>query len=136
MGRPIAWQYEGKDFTEEMVGNYTGYVYLIENLVNNKKYIGKKLFWSAKIKKIKGKRKRYKVPSDWQTYWSSSAKLVEDVLQLGMENFTRTILHLCESKGECTYLELREQIDRRVLESDNFYNEWIMVRVRKSHLKF
>jgi hypothetical protein len=61
--------------------------------------------------------------------------LQKDVLQLGHEKFVREILHLCKSKGECGYLEAKEQFVRGVMESEDYYNTWIMVRVRKSHIK-
>jgi hypothetical protein len=108
---------------------------LITNLTNGKKYIGKKFFYSAKTKQVKGKRKKYKAPSDWQTYYGSSDSLTKDVLQYGHHNFKREILHLCRSKGECGYLEAKEQFVKGALESDDYYNTWIMVRVRKSHIQ-
>jgi len=131
----LNWQYEGKDFTDDLIGDNYGFVYQIKNLTNNKMYIGKKFFYSAKTKQVKGKKKKYKAPSDWQTYYGSSDTLKQDVLQLGHENFSREILHLCQSKGECGYLEAKEQFVRGVMESDDYYNSWIMVRIRKSHLK-
>ena len=131
----LNWQYDGKDFTEDLIGNNYGFVYQITNLTNGRKYIGKKFFYSAKTKQVKGKKKRYKTPSDWQTYYGSSAELSKDVLQLGHDKFKRDILHLCLSKGDCGYLEAKEQFVKGALESDDYYNTWIMVRVRKSHLK-
>ena len=131
----INWTYNNKDFTEDLIGNNYGFVYQIKNLTNGRKYIGKKFFYSSKTRQVKGKKKRYKAPSDWQTYYGSSAELVKDVLSLGNENFSREILHLCQSKGECGYLEAKEQFIRGVMETDDYYNSWIMVRVRKSHIK-
>jgi hypothetical protein len=110
-------------------------VYQITNLTNGRKYIGKKFFYSAKTKQVKGKKKKYKASSNWQTYYGSSDNLTKDVLQLGHENFNREILHLCLTKGECGYLEAKEQFRNNVLETDNYYNSWIMVRVRKDHIK-
>jgi antitoxin component YwqK of YwqJK toxin-antitoxin module len=110
-------------------------VYQITNLTNGKKYIGKKFFYSAKTKQVKGKKKKYKSNSDWQTYYGSSDILKQDVLQLGHEKFVREIIHLCHSKGMCSYLEAKEQFTKGVLESDEYYNTWIMVRVRKNHIK-
>jgi hypothetical protein len=131
----LNWTYNGKDFTEDLVGNNYGFVYQITNLTNGRKYIGKKFFYSAKTKQVKGKKKRYKASSNWQTYYGSSDNLTKDVLQLGHENFNREILHLCLTKGECGYLEAKEQFRNNVLENDNYYNSWIMVRVRKDHIK-
>jgi len=131
----LNWKYNGEEFTEDLIGDNYGFVYEIINLTNNKKYIGKKFFYSAKTKQVKGKKKKYKVSSNWQTYYGSSAELTKDVLSLGQENFSREIIHLCHSKGECGYLEAKEQFIRGVMESDDYYNTWIMVRVRKSHIK-
>jgi len=131
----LNWKYNGKDFTEDLVGNNYGFVYQITNLTNGRKYIGKKFFYSAKTKQVKGKKKRYKASSNWQTYYGSSDNLTKDVLQLGYESFNREILHLCLTKGECGYLEANEQFRNNVLETDNYYTSWIMVRVRKDHIK-
>ena len=131
----LNWTYNGKDFTEDLVGNNYGFVYQITNLTNGRKYIGKKFFYSAKTKQVKGKKKKYKASSNWQTYYGSSDNLTKDVLQLGYESFNREILHLCLTKGECGYLEAKEQFRNNVLETDNYYNSWIMVRVRKDHIK-
>ena len=131
----LSWQYNEKDFTEDLIGDNYGFVYQITNLTNNRKYIGKKFFYSTKTKQVKGKKKKLKVPSDWQTYYGSSDTLKQDVLQYGPENFKREIIHLCKSKGVCGYLEAKEQFINNVLESDDYYNTWIMVRVRKSHIK-
>lgn len=131
----LNWQYNDKDFTDDLIGDNYGFVYQITNLANNKKYIGKKFFYSTKTKQVKGKKKKLKVSSDWQTYYGSSDTLKQDVLQYGPENFKREIIHLCKSKGVCGYLEAKEQFINNVLESDDYYNTWIMVRVRKSHIK-
>ena len=118
----LNWKYNGEEFTEDLIGDNYGFVYEIINLTNNKKYIGKKFFYSAKTKQVKGKKKKYKVSSNWQTYYGSSAELTKDVLSLGQENFSREIIHLCHSKGECGYLEAKEQFIRGVMESDDYYN--------------
>lgn len=131
----MSWLHNGIEFTSEDIKNYVGFVYLITNQTNGKQYIGKKLFWAIKRKQVKNVRKRYKAESDWKEYWSSSEELKADVQLLGKKNFTREILHLCTHKGTANYLEAREQIDRRVLESDHWYNGWIAVKVQKKHIK-
>lgn len=130
----MSWMYHGEKFTEP--GQYVGFVYCITNIISNRKYIGKKLFWTPKRKQVNKKRVRFKVESDWKEYWSSSDELKADVEKLGKDNFTREILHLCLSKGATNYLEAKEQFVRGVLEnSELWYNTWIMVRVNRSHLK-
>ena len=129
------WTHRGSEFTENQIDKYIGYVYLITNKLNGRKYIGKKLFWFSKTRIVKGKKKKEKVLSDWESYWSSSEELKKDVKELGEENFTREILYLCSNKGTMSYLELREQIDRRVLETDEYYNGFVGGKIHKSHVK-
>lgn len=112
-----------------------GYVYIITNLINNRKYIGKKNFYFSKTKQIKGKKKRIKVESDWRHYFGSNKELLDDVDKFGKDNFKREIIRLCNSKGEFAYYEAKAQFDNNVLESDQFYNSWIMCRIHKKHLK-
>ena len=130
----LNWLYNDNIFTEEQIGENYGFVYEITD-PNGKKYIGKKFFYSLKTKQIKGKKKRLKVSSDWKTYFGSNEELKGEVVKHGKDKFTRTILYLCKTKGECGYLEAKEQFTKGVLESDDYYNTWIMVRVRKSHIK-
>ena len=123
--------YNGKE-VNEISDEYEGFVYLITNLTNNKKYVGKKLarFKTTKppLKGKKNKRRGYK-ESDWRDYWGSSDRLNEDVKTLGEDKFTREILYFCKSRAEMSYIEAREQFDRRVLETDEYYNGIINVRV-------
>lgn len=128
------WIFDGSEFTDPLENNY-GFVYIITNTESNKQYIGKKLFWHKKTKILKGKKKRYLAESDWKNYYGSSKVLAEDVQLLGKETFKREILHLCSSKGECSYMEAKEQFFRGVLlNSDQWYNDWIMVKVHRIHL--
>ena len=130
----MIWSYKGADVPNDL-SEYIGFVYLITNLISNKKYIGKKLLKFKKTKTIKGKKKKSLVESDWRTYWGSNDELKEDVKKLGEVNFKREVLIFCKSKGELSYFELKEQVLSGVLESDEYYNSWIMARVRKDHLK-
>ena len=82
----------------------------------------------------KKKKIRSKIDSDWQTYYGSNIELNKDVAELGPENFTREILFYCKSKAECSYIEAREQFKHRVLESEEYYNGHIQVRVHGSHI--
>jgi len=132
----MSWTYQGKEITS-IPDEYEGFVYLITNTTDNRKYVGKKL---AKFKTtkppLKGKKnkRRGTKESDWRDYWGSSDKLLEDVKNLGEDKFTREILYFCKSRGEMSYLEAREQFERRVLETDEYYNGIINVRVGGSKI--
>lgn len=132
----MPWTYQGKTI-DSLPEDCEGFVYLITNTTNGKRYVGKKL---AKFKKtrppLKGRinKRRSKVESDWREYWGSSDHLLEDVEKLGEKNFTRQILYICSGRGAMSYLEAREQFERRVLESDDYYNGIINVRVGGSRI--
>ena len=132
----MTWTYKEETFDEALIEKNIGYVYLIVNKLTGRKYIGKKLFWFSKTRTVKGKKKREKIPSDWKEYWSSSDELKKDVKELGEENFTREILHLCPNKGMMSYIEAKLQFQHEVLENpDLWYNGVIQCRVHRSHVK-
>lgn len=112
-----------------------GFVYMIENTVTGRKYIGRKYFSKAGYKQVNGKRKKIRQPSDWQNYYGSNETLKEDVSILGEDKFVRTILHLCKTKSECSYLETKEIFARDALLSPQFYNDWVQCKIRRAHLK-
>lgn len=137
------WTYN-QEIVEALPEDCVGFVYEITNLTNGRKYIGKKLakfsktsYKMVKLKNgtMKKKKIRSKVDSDWMDYYGSSIELNKDIELLGKENFTREILFFCKSKAECSYVEAREQFTRRVLESLDYYNGQISVRVHGSHIR-
>jgi len=130
------WTYKGEE-VNELPLDCEGFVYLITNLANNKKYIGKKLFWNTrKLKPLKGKTRRRTqiVESNWQNYYGSNEELQQLVETSHAERFEREILHLCEKKGIMSYLEAREQFDRNVLLSDEYYNNFIGCKIHSKHV--
>jgi hypothetical protein len=138
----MTWLYQGTP-VETLPEDCVGFVYLITNNLSGKKYIGKKLakfakttYKTVKLKNGTKKKKkiRSKIDSDWLTYYGSNDQLNKDVQTQGTENFTREILFYCTSKAECSYIEAREQFSRRVLESTDYYNGQISVRVHGSHI--
>ena len=132
----MQWTYQNQILNEIPEG-YIGFVYIITNKITGQKYIGKKLAQFKRTKPpLKGKRlkRRSVVESDWREYYGSSDRLNADVQALGPENFTREIIYLCKSKAELSYLEAREQFERRVLERDDYYNGIINVRVGGSNI--
>ena len=132
----MEWTYLNDKFSYAMIGENFGFVYVITNTVTDRKYLGKKWFWSSRKKKVKGKKRavRLKLESDWESYYGSSAELTVDVEKYGKDKFRREIIHLCKTKGDASYYEAKYQFECGVLESDQWYNAWIIVRVRKNHL--
>ena len=132
----MTWLFESQEI-EALPDDCVGFVYLITNLTNNRKYIGKKLarFKTSKPP-LKGRknRRRGTKESDWREYYGSNDELNEDVKNLGIENFKREILFYCYSKAECSYIEAREQFRHQVLEKEEYYNGHIQVRVHGSHI--
>jgi hypothetical protein len=137
------WLYNN-EIVEQLPDDCVGFVYLITNKASSRMYVGKKLakFSKTTYKTVtqkngtkKKKKIRSKIDSDWMDYYGSSIELNKDVESLGKDNFVREILFFCKSKAECSYIEAREQFTRRVLESDDFYNGQISVRVHGSHIK-
>ena len=138
----MTWLYQNNTITE-LPEDCVGFVYIITNKITNRKYIDKKLakfskttYKTVKLKNGTKKKKkiRSKIDSDWQDYYGSNEQLNKDVVQLGTENFIREILYFCKSKAECSYIEAREQFSRRVLETNEYYNGHIQVRVHGSHI--
>ena len=134
------WFYEDKIFdpVEYSYENLAGFVYLITDLNNNKKYVGKKNFWKIhKLRPLKGKvnKRHSKKDSDWQTYYGSNEKVKLLVEEEGEKRFKREIIKLCKTKGEMSYYEMKEQIDREVLFKEDYYNEFIGGKIHSKHLK-
>lgn len=137
----MQWVYEGKEYKlpeEYSHKDVYGFVYIITNRATGRMYVGKKFFWSKKtlpITKTRKRRKRLLVESDWKKYYGSNVHLKEEVEKQGDEMFHREIIHLCKSKGECAYLEAKEQFNRDVLLNDQYYNGIINCRIGGNAVK-
>ena len=134
------WYYNDREFnpSEDELRDWQGFVYIITDLTNNKKYIGKKGFWSRKtLPPLKGKtrKRRSIVESNWRDYFGSSDLVKQLLAENGEQGFRREILYLCKSKGEMGYLEAKEQFDRSVLLDDTYYNGIINCRIHRSHVQ-
>ena len=130
------WTYENKLY-DEAPKEYMGFVYLVTDLTTNRKYIGKKLFWNTrKLKPLKGKTRRRTqvVESNWKIYYGSNEELQQLVEISNDERFKREIVHLGTKKGIMGYLEAREQFDRNVLLSDEYYNNIIGCKIHGKHV--
>jgi hypothetical protein len=115
----MTWKYNQEDFIETPK-DMEGFVYIITNLTNNKKYIGKKHFWTRQKDRKTGRRK--KKESDWQKYYGSCDELNEDVKNLGEDKFLREILYICPHKKSMSFYETMEQFKRDVILREDYYN--------------
>jgi hypothetical protein len=126
------WIYNGVPFTSSDIQDYFGFVYLIQNNLNGKKYIGRKYLWQFRTPK--GKKRKVKSESDWKNYYGSCPELKEDIDKFGRENFSRTILSLHKTKGKTNFGETSQLFKNDVLTEslDNgdpaFYNSNILGR--------
>lgn len=132
----IMWYMNDIEFTDAP-DNIEGFVYVITDKRNDKKYVGKKKFWSVTRKPpLKGKTRKRVVrkESDWMKYYGSSELVNQLLVEHGEDNFHREIIHLCKTKGEMSYLEAKEQFDRNVLLNDEYYNEFIGCKIHSKHV--
>ncbi len=129
------WHYKSKSFqSDDIPADAVGFVYLLTHKETGLKYIGKKNFYSKrKLPPLKGKKRKRTVikESDWYEYTGSNGWTSEQA----PEDFHREILHICNSAGVLSYMEVVEQIDRRVLIDDTYLNGIIQCRINASHLK-
>ena len=129
------WQFRGKDFVSGMEEGYEGFVYLI-TMPDGKKYIGKKFFTG--MRKQKGKKRRAKVTSNWETYFSSSEYINEWVKANGAEGIKREILSLHTLKRDVNYTEVRLQFEYNVLDAVNENGEriWINENIQGKYFPY
>ena len=140
----MIWLYKGKIWEPPKGELFSpeetyGFVYLITNQKNQRKYVGKKFFWKQKtlpITKTRKRRKKLKVESDWREYYGSSKHLCADIEYFGVENFSKEILVFCKTKGECAYMETKIQFERDVLLTDEYYNGIINCRIGSNSVKY
>lgn len=125
---------EARELTEEDIKGYYGFIYVIENQIDQKAYIGRKYFTKASTRQVKGKKRKTRKESDWKDYYGSSPRLLEDIEKLGKENFKRTVIRLCKTRGETNYWEAKYQFLLGVLESDDFYNDNILVKFTRRNI--
>jgi len=128
-------------FDSDDIGDHFGFVYLITNQSNQRKYLGRKYFWS--FRKPPGKKRKVKQESDWKRYYGSCPELKEDIKNYNKENFNREILSLHKAKGDCNYEETKQLFINNVLTESlddgtpAYYNSNILGRyMRKNYGNF
>lgn len=100
--------------------NTIGFIYVIVNTINHKKYIGCKQMYSKSKKE-----------TSWRSYTGSSTQLNNDIEQYNKKNFKFYIIDVAYSKSELKFKELLYQIANNVLFREDFYNGIINVRLSK-----
>jgi|2_EtaG_2_1085320.scaffolds.fasta_scaffold07233_2 hypothetical protein len=142
------WFYKG-EILNDPPENIHGFVYIILNKINDKKYIGRKYFNSIRRVKKKGtnRRKVTRKESDWKQYVGSSKNLISDINEYGKDNFSFHIIALGETKGQVNYLEENLQHKFDVLTAHDkdgkkeFYNDsignrkFISVKIDENFIK-
>lgn len=93
--------------TEKIINSPYGFIYITTNMVNGKRYLGKKKFDDDE---------------DWITYLGSGTVLQRAVKKYGAENFHRNIVYFCNSLEELNAAEYDLSVYLDVVESDDWYN--------------
>lgn len=137
------WKYQNVEVTsiEEMPEGTFGFIYEVTHIPTNKKYLGKKVLYFERNKKL-GKKEleilreerqlkgmRGKTPlkrkviteSDWQTYYGSQKEILELVKNGKQDDFKREILQYVSNKKQLTYFECKFLFIKEVLEKSNSY---------------
>ena len=89
------------------------------------------------------KKRKVKQESDWKKYYGSCPELKEDLKKYGKETFSREILSLHDTKGNCNFEETKQLFLNNVLSealddgSPAYYNSNILGRyMRKDYGNF
>lgn len=129
------WYYKGEIFNSTNINGAHGMIYLIEEISTGRLYIGQKQLWTKKPRMVNKKKKMIKAESDWKKYFSSSNYIIEKVEKEGSSDFKRYVIALVSSDGMLNYLEMKIQMDVRVLENaDKFINGYIGGKISRSHV--
>lgn len=144
------WLYNGKEIksTEDLDPDIYGFVYRITHISSRKFYIGKKILFTNRKKRLtkkelaelepkKGKKPTFKrdiQESNWKDYYGSSKTLLAEINTLGKLEFKREILTLCKTKKQLTYWEVYHQCVNNVLLIDS-YNDNILSKFFRKDLE-
>ena len=141
------WIYNNENINDisQLPENTYGFVYRITHKPTNKSYIGKKVLYYERNKKLGKKeleilkeerkgvpgrlptKKKVITESNWKVYWGSNKELIELSKNEPYENFEREILQVCNSKKLLTYYETKYLFMLQVLEfPDNYFNDNIL----------
>lgn len=132
---------------DTMPGNSYGFIYQITHIPTGRKYIGKKVLFfernkrlgkkalealklERKEKGLKGRtplKQKIVTESDWKTYFGSQKEILTLVKEGNPEDFSREILEYVPTKKLLTYYECKYLFSREVLENrDGYINDNIL----------
>lgn len=124
-----------------------GFIYEVLHIPTGKKYIGKKVLYFERNKRLGKKeleelklerkengiggrtplKKKVITESDWKTYYGSHLDIKKMLKEDGPESFKRTILEYVPNKKLLTYYECKYLFIKEVLENrDNYINDNIL----------
>ena len=92
---------------EKIIENPYGFIYITTNMVNGRKYLGKKKFDDE---------------DNWLTCLGSGTTLRRAIKKHGAESFSRNIVCFCNSLDELNKAEYDLSVYLNVVESDDWYN--------------
>lgn len=135
------------DSVEKFPENCVGFVYKITNIQTGKFYIGKKSLYSNVRKKLTKKelaelsgpgrkptKKLVTTESNWLVYWGSNKGILQEIKDLGTDNFRKEILKFCFNKKQLTYWEVHYQCINEVLLTDKSYNDNVLAKFFRKDL--
>jgi hypothetical protein len=143
------WLYNTKLVTEisDMPVNTYGFIYEVIHIPTGKKYIGKKVLYFERNKRLGKKaleqlklerkekgiggrtplKQKVITESDWKTYYGSHEDIKKILKEDGLDSFKRTILEYVPNKKLLTYYECKYLFIKEVLENrDNYINDNIL----------
>ena len=122
--------YQGNLFQNP--NNKFGFVYLVTctHPEYQKKYIGRKFFYTNFGKKTKQKE------SDWATYKTSSSYVKEAIKKYGIEYFIFEIIELFDTRAGVVSAEVEMQWAARVLHAVNDKGERLFINQAIGNIKF
>jgi hypothetical protein len=88
-----------------------GFIYIITNKINGKKYIGRKYFFDKHGKE-----------TNWKDYLGSSKSLKQDIKLFGKDNFERQIILTCDTEKELAEMEVQLIEQYNATKDPMFYN--------------
>jgi uncharacterized membrane protein YbhN (UPF0104 family) len=93
------WQYKGKAIEQDDLDGHLAFVYCITNIKTKKAYIGKKLLQKVKTRQVKGKKKIFRKPRNFNllcllyTFNEIGCQIFRLLVHLRIESQTQLRIH-------------------------------------------